>query len=135
MNVLNGVMPAQIVSGVDLAVEQLGYMQDTLQRSISSYESHDIRTDKLSVMLNVQIYTAQKSLLAMENVNALIDAKNLTKSIDVIYGVLFQLEEIKHCDMAKVEVMSLLNGLLFVVRDVRSTVSGISSILKMGAAA
>lgn len=25
MNVLNGVMPAQIVSGVDLAVEQLGY--------------------------------------------------------------------------------------------------------------
>lgn len=41
MNVLNGVMPAQIVSGVDLAVEQLGYMQDTLQRSISSYESHD----------------------------------------------------------------------------------------------
>ncbi|WP_179995640.1 hypothetical protein [Acinetobacter sp. YH16053] len=135
MNVLNGVMPAQIVSGVDLAVEQLGYMQDTLQRSISSYESHDIRTDKLSVMLNVPIYTAQKSLLAMENVNALIDAKNLTKSIDVIYGVLFQLEEIKHCDMAKVEVMSLLNGLLFVVRDVRSTVSGISSILKMGAAA
>ena len=110
-------------------------MQDTLQRSISSYESHDIRTDKLSVMLNVPIYTAQKSLLAMENVNALIDAKNLTKSIDVIYGVLFQLEEIKHCDMAKVEVMSLLNGLLFVVRDVRSTVSGISSILKMGAAA
>ena len=135
MNVLNGVMPAQIVSGVDLAVEQLGYMQDTLQRSISSYESHDIRTDKLSVMLNVPIYTAQKSLLAMENVNALIDAKNLTKSIDVIYGVLFKLEEIKHCDMAKVEVMSLLNGLLFVVRDVRSTVSGISSILKMGAAA
>src|SRR5690554_849308 len=135
MNVLNGVMPAQIMSGVDLAVEQLGYMQDTLQRSISSYESHDIRTDKLSVMLNVPIYTAQKSLLAMENVNALIDAKNLTKSIDVIYGVLFQLEEIKHCDMAKVEVMSLLNGLLFVVRDVRSTVSGISSILKMGAAA
>ena len=135
MNVLNGVMHAQIVSGVDIAVEQLGYMQDTLQRSISSYESHDIRTDKLSVMLNVPIYTAQKSLLAMENVNALIDAKNLTKSIDVIYGVLFQLEEIKHCDMAKVEVMSLLNGLLFVVRDVRSTVSGISSILKMGAAA
>ncbi len=130
INFKDGVKPEQIADDLTQVDTQIGFMHDTLKRAVQSYQNHGLSDSRLSAMLEASVYVTQKTLLQMENTNHLIASQTLSKPIAVIYGVLFQLEESKHMDTNKAELSSVLNGLLFIISDVRITIARITSIIE-----
>ena len=130
INFKDGVKPEQIADDLTQVDTQIGFMHDTLKRAVQSYQNHGLSDSRLSAMLESSVYVTQKTLLQMENTNHLIASQTLSKPIAVIYGVLFQLEESKHMDTNKAELSSVLNGLLFIISDVRITIARITSIIE-----
>ncbi len=130
INFKDGVKPEQIADDLTQVDTQIGFMHDTLKRAVQSYQNHGLSDSRLSAMLEASVYVTQKTLLQMENTNHLIASQTLSKPIAVIYGVPFQLEESKHMDTNKAELSSVLNGLLFIISDVRITIARITSIIE-----
>lgn len=117
-----------IATSLNQVDTQIGFMHDTLNRAVNSYQRHELAESKLSAMLETSVYLTQKTLHLLEGINPFTTTKILSRSIAVIYGVLFQLEESKRMDTSRNELLSVLQALLFIITDVRATVANINRL-------
>lgn len=124
----NGADLVAIATSLDQVDTQIGFMHDTLNRAVNSYQRHELAESKLSAMLETSVYLTQKTLHLLESINPFTTTKILSRSIAVIYGVLFQLEESKRMDTSRNELLSVLQALLFIITDVRATVANINRL-------
>lgn len=124
----NGADLVAIAADLNRVDTQIGFMHDTLNRAVNSYQRHELAESKLSAMLETSVYLTQKTLHLLEGINPFTTTKIFSRSIAVIYGVLFQLEESKRMDTSRNELLSVLQALLFIITDVRATVANINRL-------
>lgn len=124
----NGADLVAIAADLNRVDTQIGFMHDTLNRAVNSYQRHELAESKLSAMLETSVYLTQKTLHLLEGINPFTTTKILSRAIAVIYGVLFQLEESKRMDTSRNELLSVLQALLFIITDVRATVANINRL-------
>lgn len=124
----NGADLVAIATSLNQVDTQIGFMHDTLNRAVNSYQRHELAESKLSAMLETSVYLTQKTLHLLEGINPFTTTKILARSIAVIYGVLFQLEESKRMDTSRNELLSVLQALLFIITNVRATVANINRL-------